>query len=90
MNPRVILSGLEEIAVRLGLKVRYEKLGDDEFEVKSGRFRLQGEDVILLDRRLDVKARIEVISRELARLDLTGIYIKPFLRGFLEDRDVDS
>ena len=81
----MLLAGLEETALRLGLTVRYERLGDDQTEVKSGRCRLKGEEFILVDRRLSVTERVEVLSRELKKADLSGIYIKPFLRSLLEE-----
>ena len=84
MEPKMILSGLEDLAERLGLKIRYEGLGDDEVEVRSGRCRLKGEEIILMDRRLDTAGRIEVLRQALGRTDLTGIYVKPYLRAFLE------
>lgn len=78
------MAGLEDLAERLGVRIRYESLGDKEAEVNSGRFRLRGEDVILIDRRLNQAARLEFLCREIREMDLTGIYIKPYLRAILE------
>ena len=85
MDPKIILAGLEELAARLGIHVRYERLGDDDNEVRSGRCRLKGEDILLVERGLDPPARVEVLRRALAREDLGGVYIKPNLRRLLED-----
>ena len=87
MNPKLILLGLEQTAEQLGLKVRYERLGDDEFDVRSGRCRIKGEEILLIDRRLDQAARMEILKTELGRMDLSGIYIKPFLREILGQSD---
>ncbi len=87
MDQKLILAGLEEVAERLGLTVRYERLGDDEFDVKSGRCRLKGRNILMIERRLDLKGRIDVLSRELRPMNLSGIFIKPFLRAVLEDAD---
>jgi hypothetical protein len=88
MKPKVILSGLEQVAEQAGLKVRYERLGDDEFEARSGRCRVRGQEILLIERRLDLAARIEVLVKELGRMDLSGIYIKPFLREILDQEAV--
>jgi hypothetical protein len=85
MDQRMILAGLEDLAERMGLKVRYERLGDDEVNVRSGRCRLRGEEIILMDRRLRPAGRIEILRRELGSMDLADIFIKPYLRAILEE-----
>jgi len=85
MDPELILAGLEELAARIGLRVRYENFGEGEIEVRSGRCRLKGENMFIIDRRLKTAERIELLLAELKRLDLTGVYIKPYLRVLLED-----
>ena len=87
MDQRLIQTGLEEVAERLGMTIRYERLGDDDFEVKSGRCRLKGRNMLLIERRLDLKERIEVLRRELRPMNLSGIYIKPFLRAVIEEAE---
>ncbi|MBU2551753.1 MAG: hypothetical protein KKB20_25305 [Proteobacteria bacterium] len=84
MNQTRILNDLEELAERLGLRVRYEKLENGEHEAVSGRYRLRAEEILLIDRRLDPAGRIAVLSRELSRMDLGGVFVKPYLRDLLE------
>jgi len=84
MNPELILAGLEELAAEMGLKVRYENFSEGEVEVHSGRCRLKGENMLIIDRRLKTAGRIEVLLAELKRLDLTDVYMKPYLRALLE------
>ncbi|MEW6265575.1 MAG: hypothetical protein AB1641_21085 [Thermodesulfobacteriota bacterium] len=83
MKPRRILDDLEELAAKIGLKVRYESLANDEIEVRSGRCRVGNEEMIIIDRRLDVGRRLEVLGRELARQDLESVHMKPYLRTML-------
>ncbi|MEW5723380.1 MAG: hypothetical protein AB1896_09755 [Thermodesulfobacteriota bacterium] len=52
--------------------------------MSSGRCRIKGRDLLLVDRRLDTAARLEVLASELRRMDLGGIYIKPYLRSYLK------
>ena len=86
----MILTGLEDLAQRLGLTVRYEGLGDDGLEVNSGRCRLRGEEILLIERRLDQAGRIDVLSRELKKLDLQGVFIRPYLRQWLGEDPADD
>lgn len=84
MDSLTILSGLEEVARRLGLEVRYEALRGDEVDLKSGRCRLKGKEILFIDQTLNLTERINVLVSELARMNLTGIYIKPYLRALLQ------
>ena len=87
MDPRVMLEDLEQLAQALGLEIRYESLGDDEFAARSGRCRLRGREVILMDRRLMVEARIDLLISELKRMDLGGVWVKPYLRERLDSSE---
>jgi len=87
MEKRVILKGLEDLAERLGVKVSYERLENDDIEVRSGRYRLRGQNVLLVDRRLDMAGRIDVLRRELRQMNLAAVYVKPYLRAMLEETD---
>jgi hypothetical protein len=83
MRPKEILSALENLVKTLDVDLRYENLGDDEQDIGSGLCRLRGRRTLLIDRRLDTAARIDVLCRELSRMDLERIYIKPYLRGLI-------
>ena len=87
IDPKLILAELEDLAQRLGLTVRYEKLGDEDTEVHSGRCRLKGEEILLMDKRLTPADRVKILSQELAHQDLSGIYIKPMLKKYLGVED---
>ena len=57
MEPKTILKDLEDVAERLGWQIRYENLGGEDFDVSSGRYRLRGEKVILIDKRMAVNKK---------------------------------
>jgi hypothetical protein len=90
MDPKVILAGLEEIARRVGLEIRYEKLEDDEFRMQSGHYRLGNHRVILVEKRLDTNGRIQVLRRELAAVNLDGVFMKPFFRSMLVSEESEN
>ncbi len=87
MDSRMVLEDLEQLAQALGLEIRYESLGDDEYAARSGRCRLRGREVILVDRRLGIEARIKVLKSELERMDLGGLWVKPYLRELLDSSE---
>ncbi|MFH1139618.1 MAG: hypothetical protein V1816_26365 [Pseudomonadota bacterium] len=85
MTPREILKDLEDLAVRLGVTIRYERLSDGETEVGSGLFSHKGKKSLLIDQALDIEGRVGVCLREFKLLDLSDVYIKPYLRSLLDD-----
>lgn len=80
-----LLEELKAAAQRLGFAVREERLlRDVGYHVRSGRCRLRGEQLILLDRALSPRAQVEVLVDELAGCPLDGLYLSPAARALLE------
>jgi hypothetical protein len=85
MEPQLTWMLLNDLAGRLGVEVRLERLEDgEEFNVRSGLCRLGPRLVAFVDRRLSVAGRTRQLGLALATLDLGGIYVKPALREFIE------
>ena len=86
-----LLGYLEELAGRASMTVRYVSLEDPEFDMMSGSCVLKGEHTLLIDRSLQAGDRIKIILCELARVDITDLYIRPAVRDLIEraagDRD---
>ncbi len=77
---------LNDLAGRVGVEVRLERLEDgEEFSVSGGLCRLGPRLVAFVDRRLPVGGRARQLGLALGGLDLTGVYLKPVLREFLGD-----
>ena len=85
MNQEKLLLELEEMALKMGVAVRYERLVYEDLDVASGRCRIRGQEVILIDRKMDTPKRVQLLLRELRQMDLTNVYIKPYLRVILEE-----
>jgi hypothetical protein len=79
-----LLQHLEGLADRLGIEVRYENLADDEVTIHSGGCKLQGRDVILIDRQHPPAECARILARELSRYDLENLYILPRVREFIQ------
>ena len=86
MVEATILQQLEELAERLGVKVLYESLHQEEFVVKSGTCTLRGQLMVVIDHQLPAAGRIQVLAECLARFDLSTIYLVPALRELIEAR----
>lgn len=80
---QLIVHELLEVAFRLGIRVRRERLGDDEVQVQSGLAWVDNQPVLFIDSKLDPAEAMEVLVRELAVFPLDGIYIKPGIRALL-------
>lgn len=86
MVEATILQQLEEMAERLGVKVVYESLSQEEFVIRSGTCILRGQLLALIDQMLPAADRIRVLADCLARFDLSTIYLVPAVREVIEGR----
>jgi len=73
------LAELEELTVKLGYKVRYEK----------GNFRgsyciIRDSKLIVVNSRNEHERRIAIISKSLKEIGIDDVYIKPGLREIIE------
>ena len=81
MNQALLLQELETLAAQLGVEVRYEEL-----ETSGGLCRYRGKLCLIANRRLPLAGRIALLSRELGRLPLDGVFLRPSVRELLENR----
>lgn len=87
----VLLSQLKELAERVGVEVREEKLVREVgYSVRSGLCKLNGKMVVLLDTNTSVNDRIEVMREFLSAQNTDEIYIEPELRRLISDASVDD
>jgi hypothetical protein len=75
---------MEEIALRLGVELRYENLGMNGHRCDGGYCRVAGRPLILVNRRDSRRRKILILARSLAKLDLEGIFIPPAVRKIIE------
>ncbi len=83
-DPDWVLQALEEACGKLGVEVRYADFTADEVRPASGRCRLEGRDLILVDRALNPAERLRALGAAMNGLDLEGIFLPPAVREFLE------
>lgn len=85
MGENRLLEQLEELAGRLGIRVRYENLQKMNPGMTGGLCRVNGEFHLLVDRRTGRQERIGLFLGALRRFELNGIYMAPKLRSLLEE-----
>ena len=79
-----ILQELKDLAARVGLEVREEKLlREIGYQVRSGCCRVREKNLLFLDRELPPASRMEILLEELSRCDLGEVYVSPELRRIL-------
>ena len=85
MDEKHLLQELEEIAEKLSIAIRYDDLMGMDFKVKGGLCNLRGQNVIIMDRRIPPRERIDLLTRVLRQFDLSPIFMKPYVRLIIED-----
>lgn len=79
--PEELLEELQRLAARLGVEVRYEHTGG-----KVGRCLLYGVWIVVADRTLRPRDKVEGLALALADLDYEAVYLSPACRELLESR----
>jgi hypothetical protein len=89
-EPPEVEATLEELrraARELGLEVREEEIMREVgYRAHSGICRVGERTVVVLDRRLPGRDRIEILCAALAGRDLEGVFLSPALRARLAAR----
>jgi hypothetical protein len=84
LGDAAILSHLEALAQSLGIPVRYEALEGESMFYSGGLCRIRNKQVIILNTMSTSAERVRTLARALRHFDLTGVYIRPAIRNFLE------
>ncbi|HOF05274.1 MAG TPA: hypothetical protein PK175_04880 [Syntrophales bacterium] len=84
MEDKESLNQLEELAARLGMKIRYESLPAPGNMRLGGCCRVKGEEFVIIHRRASLQDKIQIIVDALKRHDLSDVYVLPSLRKMLD------
>ena len=82
MDDHSTLHQLEELAGKLEIQIRYEKI-EDELTGVGGLCRVEGKYVLLIHSKATTKEKIQIMVEALKRFDLGDIYLRPALRELL-------
>ncbi|MEE2754284.1 MAG: hypothetical protein VX910_09895 [Candidatus Latescibacterota bacterium] len=83
MTDEILLQELEALSKKLDIVIIRVDL-----EGRSGGLCvIKGERRFILDRRLDSKAQVEVLSKAFSKLPLDNVYLKPAVRDAIDNQD---
>ena len=80
------IEDLKSVAEKLAIEIKITNLNDQEFHIQSGYCKLNGKDLILLDKNLSLQEQTEVILQALKNFDVENIYVASWIREFIESR----
>ena len=78
------IEDLKSVTGKLAIEIEITDLNDQEFQIQSGYCKMNGKDLILLDKNLSLQGQAEVILKTLKNFDLENIYVASWIREHLE------
>ncbi|MCK5075236.1 MAG: hypothetical protein KAR38_02620, partial [Calditrichia bacterium] len=70
-----VLSELEELLDKLGIELKYEKGG-----FKGGLCRVEDKEYFYLNKILSFEQKVSIITKQLRKMELEDVYLKPKIR----------
>lgn len=83
----MLLDALIETFERLGMSVRFEALSVEDVRGKGGKCRVREREMIIIEKDLSTREKVEVLAAELSRMDCDDIFLPPNVREALEKAD---
>ena len=77
------IEDLKTVAEKLAIEIEIANLNDQEFQIQSGHCKMNGKDLILLDKNSSPQEQSEVILQTLKNFDLENIYVASWIREFI-------
>ena len=81
------LEDLKSVAEKLAIEIEIVNLNNQEFQMQSGYCKMNGKDLILLDKNISLQEQSEILLQTLKNFDLEDIYVASWIREFIELED---
>jgi len=78
------LQDLKSVAEKLAIEIEVVDLNNQEFQIQSGYCKMNGKDLILLDKNISLQEQSEILLQTLKNFDLEDIYVASWIREFIE------
>ena len=78
------LQDLKSVAEKLAIEIEIVNLNNQEFQMQSGYCKMNGNDLILLDKNISLQEHSEILLQTLKNFDLEEIYVASWIREFIE------
>ena len=78
------LEDLKSVAEKLAIEIEIVNLNNQEFQMQSGYCKMNGKNLILLDKNISLQEQSEILLHTLKNFDLEDIYVTSWIREFIE------
>ena len=78
------LEDLKNVAEKLAIEIEIVNLNNQEFQMQSGYCKMNGKDLILLDKNISLQEQSEILLQTLKNFDLEDIYEASWIRELIE------
>ena len=78
------IKDLKTVAEKLAIEIKITSLNDQEFQIQSGHCKMNGKDLILLDKNSSLQEQSRVILQTLKNFDLENIYVASWIRELID------
>lgn len=83
MEYSALIRELEDLAVQLGIKVRYEKGNFD-----GGYCILKEQKILVVNKKLFDNRKTSVLAQGISEIGIDDVFVKPIVRQYIEDENV--
>lgn len=84
MKPEQLYQELKDLAEKLGVTVSEQSFRAAGIPVKSGFCRIRGEMHCIIDKKIPLRKKTEVLARSVCRLPHENVYVVPAVRDLLQ------
>jgi 2-phospho-L-lactate guanylyltransferase (CobY/MobA/RfbA family) len=84
MKPEQTYQDLKELAEKLGVVVSEQNFRSTGIKAKSGSCKVKGKNILIIDKKLSLQDKNEVLASCLSKLSHEDIFVVPALREYLD------
>ena len=84
MQSEKLFNHLKDVAEKLGVTVVEQRLQGGGIHVRSGLCRIKGEKKFILEKKLPMRDKIDLLADCLCTMDLNGLFLVPQIRDLLD------
>lgn len=83
-DPQAQLEDLRKVAENLSIDIEYSDLSDNDVAIQSGYCKVNGQEMIILDKNLPPKMQVVILLKILKDFNLDNAYIAAWIREHFE------
>ena len=84
MDDQALFIELKGLLEKVGLELKEQSLDSDDGKAQSGQVRIRERKIFYLDDALPLRDKVRVLVSALKKIDLSGVYLSPYLREMIE------